>query len=61
MYFTPIESLPLPLKKRNFTPMIGANGLSAGKDLYRAKPAVTRDLDLHGRTHTHSQPNVIRH
>jgi hypothetical protein len=28
--------------------MLGAQGLSAGKDLYRATPTATRDLGLYG-------------
>ena len=31
-----------------FRPMLGAQGLWAGKDLYRATPAVTRDLGFSG-------------
>jgi hypothetical protein len=37
-------------------PMLGAQGLWAGRDLYRATPTVTRDLGLHGfirKTGTH--------
>jgi hypothetical protein len=39
-YFTYMETSPLPV--------LGAQGLWAGRDLYRAKPAVTRDLGLSG-------------
>jgi hypothetical protein len=31
-----------------FIPMLGAQGLWAGRDLYRATPAVTRDLSFSG-------------
>jgi hypothetical protein len=31
-----------------FRPMLGAQGLWAGRDLYRATPALTRDLDFSG-------------
>jgi hypothetical protein len=39
-----------------FRPMLGAQGLWAGRDLYRATPTVTRDLGLYGlirKTGTH--------
>jgi hypothetical protein len=39
-----------------FRPMLGAQGLWAGRDLYRATPTATRDLGLHGlirKTGTH--------
>jgi hypothetical protein len=32
----------------NFRPMLGARGLWAGRDLYHATPAVTRDLSFSG-------------
>jgi hypothetical protein len=44
-YFTYMETSPLPVKGcKIYRPMLGAQGLSAGRDLYRATPAVTRDL-----------------
>jgi hypothetical protein len=45
-----------------FRPMLGAQGLWAGRDLYRATPAVTRDLglsDLIRRTAPYSR--LLRH
>ena len=39
-----------------FRPMLGAQGLWAGRDLYRATPTATRDLGLYGfirKTDTH--------
>jgi hypothetical protein len=39
-YFTDMETSPLPVE--GF--MLGAQGLGAGRDLYRATPAVTRGL-----------------
>jgi hypothetical protein len=35
-------------RARKFRPMLGAQGLWAGRDLYRAPPAVTRDLGFSG-------------
>jgi hypothetical protein len=40
--------VPLPVKGCKFRPMLGAQGLWAGRDLYRATPAVTRDPGLSG-------------
>ena len=47
---TYIETSPLPVKgcKIYYRPMLDAQGLWAGRNLYRAKPAVTRDLDFSG-------------
>jgi hypothetical protein len=39
-----METSQLPVKGCKFRPMLGAMGLSAGRDLYRSTPAVTRDL-----------------
>jgi hypothetical protein len=43
-----METSPLPVKGCKFRPMLGAQGLWAGRDLYRATPAVTRDLGFSG-------------
>jgi hypothetical protein len=47
-YFTHMETSPLPVKGCKFRPMLGSQGLWAGRDLYRATPAVTRDLGFTG-------------
>ena len=43
-----METSPLPVKGCKFRPMLGTFGLGAGRDLYRATPAVTRDLGFSG-------------
>jgi hypothetical protein len=47
-YFTYMETSLLPVKGCKFRPMLGAQGHWAGRDLYRATPAVTRDLGFSG-------------
>jgi hypothetical protein len=42
--FSLMETSPLSVKGAKFRPMLGAQGLWAGRDLYCATPAVTRDL-----------------
>jgi hypothetical protein len=37
-----METSPLPLEGCKFRPMVGDQGLRAGRDLYRATPIVTR-------------------
>jgi hypothetical protein len=44
-FFTYMETWPLPVK---FRPLPGAQGLWAGRGLYRATPAVTRNLGFSG-------------
>jgi hypothetical protein len=45
-----------------FRPMLGAQGLWAGRDLYRATPAVTRDLGFSGLIRrTASFSRLLRH
>jgi hypothetical protein len=55
--FSAIRRLsPLPWLGCKFRPMLGAQGLWAGRDLYRATPTATRDLGLYGlirKTGTH--------
>jgi hypothetical protein len=46
-FFIYMETSPLPVKGCKFRPMLGAQGLWAGRDLYHA-PAVTRDLGFSG-------------
>jgi hypothetical protein len=46
--FSLIETSPLPVKGAKFRPMPGAQGLWAGRDLYRTTPAVTWDLSFSG-------------
>jgi hypothetical protein len=41
-----METSPLPMKGRKFRSMLSALGLWAGRDLYHATPAVTRDVSL---------------
>jgi hypothetical protein len=43
--FTYMETSQLAVKGLKSKPMLGAQGLWAGMDLYRATPAVTRDLE----------------
>jgi hypothetical protein len=47
-FLTFMETSPLLVKGCKFRPMLGTRGLWAGRDLYRAKPAVTRDLGFSG-------------
>jgi hypothetical protein len=47
-FFTYMETSPLPVKGCKFRPMIGAQDLWAMRDLYRATPAMTRDLGFSG-------------
>jgi hypothetical protein len=47
-YFTFMETSPLPVKGCKFRPMLGAQDLRAGRDLYRATPTVTRGLGFSG-------------
>jgi hypothetical protein len=54
-FYVPLKNFSLIWRRHHcrwraaqFRPMIGAQGLWAGMDLYRAKPAVTRDLGFSG-------------
>ena len=47
-YFSYMETTPLPVKGCKIRPMLGAQGPWAGRDLYRATPAVTRGLGFSG-------------
>jgi hypothetical protein len=47
-YFTYMETSPLPVKDCKIWPMVGAQRLWAGSNLYRATPAVTRGLGFSG-------------
>jgi hypothetical protein len=46
-FYVPLNNFSL-IRAKKFRPMFGAQGLWAGKDLYRATPAVTRDLGFSG-------------
>jgi hypothetical protein len=54
-FFTCIETSPLPVKVCKFSPMLGAQGLCAGRDVYRATPAVTQGLSFF-RSHPKDRP-----
>jgi hypothetical protein len=47
-FFTNMETSPLPWRFAKFRPMVNAQGFWAGRDLYRATPAVTRELGFPG-------------
>jgi hypothetical protein len=54
-FYVPLKNISLIWRRHHcrwraakFRPMIGAQGLWAGRDLYRATPTVTRDLGFSG-------------
>jgi hypothetical protein len=54
-FYVPLKNFALIWRRHHcrwrtakFRPMLGAQGLWAGRDLYRATPAVTRDLGCSG-------------
>jgi hypothetical protein len=54
-FYVPLKNISLIWRRHHcrwraakFRPMLGTQGLWAGRDLYRATPAVTRDLGLSG-------------
>jgi hypothetical protein len=54
-FYVPLKNFSLICRRHHcrwraakFRPMLGAQGLWAGRDLYRATPAVTRDLGFPG-------------
>jgi hypothetical protein len=54
-FYVPLKNISLILRRHHcrwraakFWPMLGAQSLWAGRDLYRASPAVTRDLSFSG-------------
>jgi hypothetical protein len=54
-FYVPLKNFSLIWRRHHclwraakFRPMLGAQGLWAGRDLYRATPAVTRDLGFSG-------------
>jgi hypothetical protein len=56
-FYVPLKNISLIWRRHHyrwraakFRPMLGAQGLWAGNDLYRATPAVTRDLGFSGPT-----------
>jgi hypothetical protein len=53
--FTYVEMSPLPVKDCKIRPMLDAQGLWAGRDLYRATPTVTWDLGFF-RSHPKDRP-----
>jgi hypothetical protein len=55
LFYVPLKNISLIWRRHHcrwraakFRPMLGAQGLWAGRDLYRATPAVTRDLGFSG-------------
>jgi hypothetical protein len=55
LYYVPLKNFSLLWRRHHcrwravkFRPMLGAQGLWAGRDLYRATPTVTRDLGFSG-------------
>ena len=62
-FYVPLKNISLIWRRHHcrwraakFRPMLGAQGLWAGRDLYRATPTATRDLGLYGlirKTGTH--------
>jgi hypothetical protein len=57
-FYVPLKNFSLMWRRHHcrwraakFWPMLGAQGLWAGRDLYRAAPAVTRDLGSEGPPH----------
>ena len=68
-FYVPLKNISLIWRRHHcrwraakFRPMLGAQGFWAGRDLYRATPAVTRDLGFSGlirRTATFSR--LLRH
>ena len=55
VFYVPLKNISLIWRRHHcrwraakFRPMLGAQGLWAGRDLYRATPAVTRDLGFSG-------------
>jgi hypothetical protein len=55
MFYVPLKNIPLIWRHHHyrwraakFRPMLGAQGLCTERDLYRATPAVTRDLGFSG-------------
>jgi hypothetical protein len=55
LFYVPIKNISLLWRRHHcrwraakFRPMLGTQGLWAGRDLYRATPAVTRDLGFPG-------------
>jgi hypothetical protein len=54
-FYVPLKNISLIWRRHHcrwraakFRPMLGFQGLWVGRDLYRATPAVTRDLDFSG-------------
>jgi hypothetical protein len=55
LFYVPLKNISLIWRRHHywwraakFRPMLGAQGLWAGRDLYRATPTVTRDLGFFG-------------
>ena len=55
LFYVPLKNISLIWRRHHyrwraakFRPMLGAQGLWAGRDLYRATPAVTQDLGFSG-------------
>jgi hypothetical protein len=61
-FFTRMETSPLPWRAAKFRPMLGSQGLWAGRNLYRATPAVTRDFGFSGLIRRTAQfSRLLRH
>jgi hypothetical protein len=68
-FYVPLKNISLIWRRHHcrwraakFRPMLGAQGLWAGRDLYRATPAVTRDLGFSGLIQrTASFSRLLRH
>jgi hypothetical protein len=60
-FFTYMETSPLPVKGCKIWPMLGAQGLWAGRDLYRVTPTVTRYLSFSGLLPLHSVASYDTH
>jgi hypothetical protein len=65
LFYVPLKNISLIWRHHyyrwraaKFRPMFGAQGLWAGRDLYRATPAVTRDLGF-SRSHPKDRPHSV--
>jgi hypothetical protein len=73
LFYVPLKNISLIWRRHHcrwraakFRPMLGAHGLWAGRDLYRATPTVTRDTGprffrSHPKDHPNQSPLVTTH
>jgi predicted RNA-binding Zn-ribbon protein involved in translation (DUF1610 family) len=69
LFYVPLKNFSLIWRRHHcrwraakFRPMLGVQGLWAGRDLYRATPAVTRDLGFSGLIRRTAQiSRLLRH